>query len=213
MMTVSSAYVLGIAGGSGSGKSTVVDRLRQAVGPDHLAHLPYDAYYLNRRDMPPHVRDADNWDHPDALDTALFLQHLDALSAGRPVERPEYDFATHSRSDRTVAVAPRPLVLVEGILLFAVPEVVRRLHLKVFIDTPADLRIIRRAERDITERGRTFASVIDQYVGTVRPMHDQFVEPTKRLADLVIPWEWHNTPAVQVIAARLREHVPSAVGS
>jgi uridine kinase len=201
-------FVLGIAGGSGSGKSTVVGRLLRQDGGESVAYLPHDAYYLTRADMPASVRDEDNWDHPDALDNALFVEHIDALRAGRAVERPVYDFAHDRRSAGTMRVEPRPVLLVEGILLLAIPEVRDRLDLKVFIDTPSDLRVLRRMVRDVNERERTADAVMAQYLATVRPMHDRFVEPSKRFADVVVPWELHNEPAVALLAARVREHAP-----
>lgn len=201
-------FVLGIAGGSGSGKSTIVDDLRRLVGSAAVGHLPHDAYYLSRDDMPAAVRDGMNWDHPDALDNALFADHIDTLRAGFPVARPTYDFAAHARAADTVVVPPRPVLLVEGILLFAVPEVRRRIDLKAFVDTPADLRILRRLVRDVAERGRTVESVVEQYHRTVRPMHDLFVEPSRRFADVVLPWESPNPQAVALLAARVREHLP-----
>jgi uridine kinase len=201
-------FILGIAGGSGSGKSTVVDRLLDPAAGGGVAHLPHDMYYRNRADMPAHVGDALNWDHPDALDNDLFAQHIDDLRAGRSVRRPVYNFATHSRAVESVPVEPQPVLLVEGILLFAIPAIRDRLDLKVFIDTPADLRILRRMVRDVNERGRTVDSVVEQYHATVRPMHDAFVEPSKKFADAVIPWELRNDQAVALISARVREHIP-----
>ena len=207
-MTPAPVFVVGIAGGSGSGKSTLVEQLLRLDVGDHVAHLPHDAYYRDRADMPEAVRAADNWDHPDALDTALYVRHIDDLTAGRPVARPTYDFATHSRGRATVGVAPRPVVLLEGILLFHVPEVRDRIDLKVYVETAGDLRVLRRVLRDVRERGRTVETVVEQYAATVRPMHELYVEPSKRFADVVVPWEWHNASAVALIAARVREHVP-----
>jgi uridine kinase len=201
-------FTIGIAGGSGSGKSTLVEQLlRRDLGP-HVAHLPHDAYYRNWADMPPSVRSANNWDHPDALDTTLYVAHVDALKAGRAVDRPVYDFAHHARADTVIRVDPRPVLLLEGILLFHLPEVRDRTDLKVYVETPADLRILRRLVRDVRERGRSVESVVEQYHATVRPMHFVFVEPTKAFADVVVPWESHNEPAVSLLAARVREHIP-----
>jgi uridine kinase len=201
-------FVLGIAGGSGSGKSTIVEQLLHDIGDEFVAHLPHDAYYFNRTDMPPHVRETNNWDDPAALDNLLFVEHLRMLAAGRTIERPIYDFSTHSRTTETVRVVTKPVLIVEGILIFAIQPLRDLLHLKVFIDTPADLRILRRAERDVSERGRSLPSVIEQYIQTVRPMHDQFVEPSRRHADIVVPWELRNTIAISVLAAKIREHTP-----
>ena len=201
-------FVLGIAGGSGSGKTTIVDRILRGLVGEAVTLVPHDAYYLSRSDMPLVVRASGNWDHPEALDNVLFCRHLDELRDGRPVERPFYDFANHRRSQETVVLEPRPVLLVDGILLFSIPEIRRRLDLKIFVDTPADLRIVRRLVRDVQERGRSVESVTDQYQHTVRPMHDQFVEPSKKFADAVIPWEYRNDEAIRLIEARIREHVP-----
>ncbi len=198
-------FVIGIAGGSGSGKSTLVERLLACGGA--VGHLPHDAYYLNRAEMPEDHRDSPNWDHPETLDSDLFIQHIDALKHGRAIERPTYDFANHCRCAETVCVQPTPVLLVEGILLFHVKPIRKRIDLKVYIDTPADLRILRRVQRDMTERDRTLESVVQQYHTSVRPMHDQFVEPSKRFADVVVPWELHNAQAVSLLAARVREHM------
>jgi uridine kinase len=197
-------FVIGIAGGSGSGKTTIVERLlRHPACKDVLSFLPHDAYYFNACEMPEGIRQAHNWDHPDSLDNRLFVEHLDTLRAGRPVNRPVYDFSTHSRSPTTMPVEPRAVLLLEGILLFAVEEVRQRIDLRVFVDTPADLRLLRRALRDVRERGRTFESIGEQYHTTVRPMHQQFVEPGRVHAQLVIPWMVDNPEAVEVLAARI----------
>jgi uridine kinase len=201
------ALVIGIAGGSGSGKSTLVESLLNSRLGGHMSFLPHDHYYLNRAQMPPAVRDQLNWDHPEALDNDLYIQHIDRLRQGQPVDRPCYDFALHSRSDRVVAVEPRPVLLLEGILLLAVPAIRERIDLRVFVDTPADLRIVRRLLRDIQERGRTLESVTEQYQATVRPMHEQFVEPSRAHAQLIVPWLFHNEEAIRVLLARIGEAV------
>lgn len=198
-------FVIGIAGGSGSGKTTLVRRL-MAESPA-VGHLPHDGYYLNRDDMPQEHRDNPNWDHPDVLETELFLRHIDALKHGQRVDRPDYDFEIHRRKTATVPVAPGPVLLVDGILVLAIKAVRKRLDLKVFIDTPPDLRVLRRIERDVAERERKLPEIVQQYLTSVRPMHDQFVEPSKRFADVVIPWELHNDQAVALLAARVREHL------
>jgi uridine kinase len=197
------ALVIGIAGGSGSGKTTLLERLTGGPFGHAITVLPHDAYYLNRADMPPAVRDELNFDHPESLDNDLFVRQLDALAAGHAVEQPVYDFYTHTRTDRTVRIEPRPVLLLDGILLLAVPEIVARLDLRVFVDTPADLRILRRLARDVSERGRTVEGVTQQYIRTVRPMHERYVEPGRATAHLVIPWELHNGPAVEVLEARV----------
>lgn len=207
----SGMFLLGIAGGSGSGKTTIVDRLLRGPVGGAVSLVPHDAYYRSRHDMPDAVREIENWDHPDAIDNDLFCQHLDELKTGRDVDRPAYNFATHSRSLETVRLEARPVLLVDGLLLFAIPEIRHRLDLKIFVDTPADLRIVRRLVRDVNERGRTVESVTDQYQRTVRPMHDQYVEPSRKHADVVIPWEFHNDEAIRLIEARIRELIPETV--
>lgn len=200
-------FTLGIVGGSGSGKSTLVEQLRHLDVGAHIALLPHDAYYRDFGHLPKAERDAVNWDHPDSLDNALFIQHVDALKAREPVTRPMYDFENHKRHALIAAVVPKPILLLEGILLFHVPEIRDRIDLKVFVETPADLRILRRVLRDVTERGRTVESVVEQYHATVRPMHERFVEPSKAFADVVVPWENHNPTAVALLAAGIREHL------
>ena len=198
-----SCFVIGIAGGSGSGKSTIVHRVTASAYGSDVVVLPHDAYYLGHARTPDSARG--NYDHPDSLDNALFVEHLDALRRGEPVEQPVYDFATHSRTGRTIRTEPRPVVIAEGLLLLAVPEILPRLDLRVFVHTPAEERLMRRLERDVRERGRTHASVIEQFRGTVRPMHDQFVEPSRVHAHLVVPWDHGpvNDPAVEVLLARI----------
>jgi len=196
-------FVLGIAGGSGSGKSTFVAVLKAKLG-GRVAHLPHDAYYRNRGDMPPAVREAPNWDHPEALETELYLQHLDELKAGRAIDVPEYDFDHHARKPESRRLEPAPAILVEGILVLAVPAIRERLDLKLFIDTPADLRLLRRFQRDAAERGRSSESILEQYLATVRPMHAEYVEPSRAFADLIVPWETRNFVAVELAAEELR---------
>jgi len=202
-------FILGIAGGSGSGKSTLVDRLRQLDVGGSITLLAHDAYYRDRDDVPEDLRAADNWDHPDALDTPLFLRHLDHLKAGLPVERPNYDFTTYSRTAAITVLTPNPVLIVEGMLVLALPEVRRLLDLKVFVDTPADLRLLRRMTRDVMAedlggRGRNLPDVGHQYLTTVRRMHAEYVEPSRQFADLIVPWEWHNDAAVATLADVIR---------
>jgi uridine kinase len=195
--------IIGIAGGTGSGKTTVASVILDRVGPDHVAYLPHDAYYRNEDDLPRAQPDIINWDHPIALETALMTAHVRALRAGQPVELPTYDFTTNRRTGRTVHVAPRPIVIVEGILIFAEPELRRLFDMKIFVDTDSDLRFIRRLQRDLAERGRATDSVIQQYLTTVRPMHLEFVEPSKRYADIIVPEGGRNEVALGMIVARL----------
>jgi uridine kinase len=194
---------IGIGGGSGSGKSTLVEKLLVAVG-DVVVHLPHDAYYRNRAEMPEHVRTTDNWDHPDALDTELFLEHLRELQSGRSIRKPVYDFSTHCRKPVAIPLEARPVVLVEGILVLAIPDIRECLDLNVFVEAPADIRLLRRFLRDSSERGRDLPGIAGQYLSTVREMHARFVEPSKSHAHLVVPWEWHNDHAVQVLVDHVR---------
>ncbi len=201
-------FVLGIAGGSGSGKTTLINRLLTLAGAARVAVLHHDSYYRNRTDMPEAVRAADNWDHPAALDSRLFADHIDALKAGRPVASPVYDFTVHRRSEQTRLVEPRPVLLLDGLLLFAVPRVRERIDLRVFVDTPADLRLARRVARDVAERDRTAGSVVEQYLRTVRPMHRRYVQPSRGRAHLHVPWVDVNEAAVAVLAAQIEAHLP-----
>jgi uridine kinase len=200
-----SSLVVGIAGGTGSGKTTVARKLAAALPPEGIATLEFDAYYRDRPDLEPEARAQLNFDHPEALDTALLVAHLAELRAGRPVEAPIYDFKTHRRLPESRRVEPRPVLIVEGILVFVDPRVRELLDIKLFVDTDTDIRVFRRIRRDIEQRGRTFESVREQYYRTVRPMHLQFVEPSKRWADLIIPEGGNNEVALQLVTARLRD--------
>jgi len=195
--------VIGIAGGSGSGKTTVAQEILQRVGPDRIAFLQHDSYYKDLSGLPPVQRIQVNFDHPNSLETELLIQHIASLRDGKPVEVPIYDFSTHSRTSQTYTVQPRMVILVEGILIFTEPALREMFDVKIFVDTDSDLRFIRRLERDITERGRTTESVIKQYQSTVRPMHMEFVEPSKRYADVIIPEGGHNTAALDMVVARI----------
>ncbi len=203
-------FVLGIAGGSGSGKSTVVARVEAIVGPGHLALLPMDNYYKDLGDLPLEERAKTNYDHPDAFDLDLLVHHLEELLAGRPIEMPQYSFVQHARLPETRRVEPAPVVVVEGILSLYDPRIRERMDLKVYVDADPDVRFIRRLKRDIKERGRSVDSVIDQYLSSVRPMHLAFVEPTKRYADLIVPGGGMNTPALEVLASRLKGALEAA---
>jgi uridine kinase len=195
--------VIGIAGGSGSGKTTVAQVILQRVGRDRIAFLQHDSYYKDLSGLPPTQRADVNFDHPDSLETELLIEHIASLRDGKPVEVPIYDFSSDRRTGKTFTVNPCRVILVEGILLFTEPELRKMFDVKIFVDTDADLRFIRRLERDITERGRTTASVIEQYIHTVRPMHLEFVEPSKRYADVIIPEGGFNAAALDMVVARI----------
>ncbi len=195
---------IGVAGGIGSGKSTVVHALMQAVGQENTAFLPHDAYYRDYRHLSIEERTQVNWDHPDALETELMARHLAQLAAWQPVERPLYDFRDYTRLAETERVEPRPVIIVEGILILVEPDLRDMLDIKAFVDTDADIRFIRRLQRDMLERGRSVSSVVEQYLGTVRPMHLDFVEPSKRYADIIIPRGGHNRVAIEMLVARVR---------
>lgn len=195
---------IGIAGGSGSGKTTVAQEILGRVGADRIAFLQHDSYYKDLSGLPPTQRADLNFDHPNSLETDLLIEHIRCLQAGKPVQVPIYDFSTHSRTDRTFRVAAHRVILVEGILLFVEASLRALFDIKVFVDTDADIRFIRRLQRDISERGRTTESVIKQYQATVRPMHLEFVEPSKRYADIIIPEGGFNTAALDMLAARIQ---------
>lgn len=195
---------LGIAGGTGSGKTTVASNIVKRLALDSITVITMDSYYRDLADLPPAQRAEANFDHPDSVEQDLFVQHLTELKAGRPVEQPVYDFARHVRTGETVTVEPRDVIIVEGILLFHVPEIREALDIRIFVDTPADIRLLRRIIRDIRDRGRTLESVAEQYVRTVRPMHEEFVEPSKRYADVIVPEGGYNDIAIDMIASRIR---------
>lgn len=201
--------VIGLAGGTGAGKSTVAAAIHEAA-QGRAALLPHDAYYRARPELPFEARARTNYDEPGAFDTEALVRDLDALTSGRGVDRPVYDFTLHDRSARTVRVRPEPVVVVEGILVLHEPELRRRMTLKVFVDAPPDERFIRRLERDVHERGRDAESVIAQYRSTVKPMHDLFVEPTKQHADLIVPEGGRNEVALAVLASFVEKAVRSA---
>ena len=195
--------VIGIAGGSGSGKTTVAQVILQRVGPDRIAFLQHDSYYKDLSGLPPTQRADVNFDHPDSLETELLIEHIASLRVGKAVQVPIYDFSTDKRTDQTFTVHPCRVILVEGILIFTEAELRKMFDVKIFVDTDADLRFIRRLERDISERGRSTASVIEQYTRTVRPMHLEFVEPSKRYADVIIPDGGFNAAALDMVVARI----------
>lgn len=196
--------IIGVAGGTGSGKTTIAREILRRVGAEHIAYIPHDAYYRDLSDLPFEQRLLVNFDHPDALETDLLIEHLKALKAGQAVEVPVYDFTTHTRTKQTRRVEPAPIILVEGILIFTEPRLRELFDVKLFVDTDADVRFIRRLRRDIAERGRSLESVCEQYLSTVRPMHLEFVEPSKRYADVIIPEGGFNEVAIAMVAARIR---------
>ncbi|HZB42996.1 MAG TPA: uridine kinase [Ilumatobacter sp.] len=203
-------YLIGVAGGSNSGKTTIAERLAEVIGTEELTLIRLDSYYITMRDEPIEVRAAFNYDHPDAFDWDLLSQHLRRLTAGESVEVPVYDYTIYDRTGEYELVVPGKVVVVEGILVLWEPRLRGMLDLKVFVDTPADLRVIRRLQRDVAERGRTQESILEQYLTTVRPSHEQFIEPSKRYADVIVPEGGLNRPAVQVLLARVRELTTTA---
>jgi len=198
-------FLIGLAGGTGSGKTTVANAIAKRVGEERIAILSHDAYYRDFVDLPKDVLDRQNFDHPDSLESELLVRHLKALKQGMVVETPIYDFKVHRRAAVSRRVEPRKVILVDGILIFAEPELRKLFDVKIYVDTDADIRLIRRLKRDIAERGRSVESVVTQYESTVRPMHMEFVEPSKRYADLIIPEGGENTVALDFLFARLRE--------
>jgi uridine kinase len=201
------SLIIGICGGTGSGKTTVANRILESVSADEVVFLQQDSYYRNITDLPLDYRNIANFDHPDALDNDLLVNHVRRLKAGEAVELPVYDFRTHTRMNETRHVEAKPIVIVEGILIFADPRLLEQMDIKVFVDTPDDIRFIRRLRRDLDERGRTVESVIEQYVVTVRPMHMQFVEPSKRHADVIIPEGGHNLVSIDLLSGKIRERL------
>jgi uridine kinase len=195
--------VIGVAGGSGSGKTTVTNAILDRVGRERIAVLPHDSYYHDLAHLPLEERAKVNFDHPNAFDNTLYLAQLDALIKGEQVELPTYDFTTYVRLPEVRVVTPQPVVLLEGILIFADAALRSRMSVKLFVDAESDLRIIRRVQRDTRSRGRTVESVIEQYLKTVRPMHLEFVEPSKRYADIIIPSGGLNAIAIDMVVARI----------
>lgn len=196
-------FVIGVAGGSGSGKSTVTRQVLASVGPGMATVLYQDDYYLDQTEMSPEERRKTNYDHPDAFDWPLMMQHLQALRRGEPIEMPTYDFTAHNRASKTITLQPAPVIVVEGLFALYDAELRKMMSLKIFVDTAPDVRFIRRLQRDMAERGRTAESVINQYMATVRPMHKQFIEPTKRRADVILP-HGANDPAVDIITTKVK---------
>lgn len=198
-------FLIGVAGGSSSGKTTISERLVDLTGEEHLSRIELDSYYLDRSDQPLEQRSQANYDHPDAFDWPLLNDHMAALANGGSVEVPIYDYAAHNRSGETRTVTPKKIIVVDGILVLWDRSLRERFDLKIFVDTAADIRFIRRLQRDVADRGRTTENVIEQYIETVRPAHERFIEPSKRYADVIIPEGGLNRPALEVLLARVRE--------
>ena len=203
--------VIGIAGGTGSGKTTLTRKLKERFAQD-VTVINHDNYYKSHSHMPFEERCKLNYDHPDAFDTQLFIEHLTALRQGQAVQCPTYDYSIHDRSDKTIELRPTRVIIVEGILIFENPDVRDLMDIKIFVDTDADVRILRRVMRDVKERGRSLDSVVSQYLTTVKPMHEAFVEPSKKYADLIVPEGGHNTVALDMLVERIRGHVESGLG-
>jgi uridine kinase len=198
------SMVVGIAGGTGSGKTTLADLILRSVGAEKIAYLSHDAYYRDQNHLPFEDRARVNYDHPDSLETDLLIHHIQQLLAGQAIEMPVYDFSIHNRKDVSIHIEPKPVILVEGILIFTEKDLRKLFDMKIFVDTDPDIRFIRRLSRDIEERGRTVQSVIDQYLLTVRPMHLEFVETSKRYADIIVPEGGLNVVALDMVIARLQ---------
>jgi uridine kinase len=196
---------IGVAGGTGSGKTTVANEILRRVGAHQIAHINQDRYYRNLAHLTDEQRIHHNFDHPSAIEDELLVEHVRSLKEGRPAELPVYDFTRHIRTSDVERLEPRPVILLEGILIFAIPELRELLDVRIFVDTDADQRFIRRLERDISERGRTVEGVITQYLETVRPMHLEFVEPSKRWADVIIPEGGFNTVALDLVISRIQQ--------
>ncbi|MBA3322997.1 MAG: uridine kinase [Pyrinomonadaceae bacterium] len=199
--------IIGICGGTGSGKTTVANRILDSVSAREVAFLQQDSYYRDLDQMPRDIRQKVNFDHPDAIDNDLLVEHVRALKSGAAVELPIYDFKHHVRLSETRRMEPKLITIIEGILVFAEPRLLAEMDIKVFVDTPDDIRFIRRLRRDVAERGRTVESVIEQYLVTVRPMHMQFVEPSKRVADVIIPEGGHNLVSIDLLSGKIRERL------
>lgn len=206
-------FIIGVAGGTASGKTTVAQKILETIGPEHLAYIQHDAYYRDLSHLPLDKRREFNFDHPDALENELLIAHLHTLLQGQPVQIPVYDFARYVRTDQLRPVEPKPVILVEGILIFADKNLRQMMDIKIYVDAPADLRFIRRLKRDVEERDRTVNHVIEQYLETVRPMHLEFVEPSKRYADVIIPRGGQNITAIQMVIAQIQRMLELPAGS
>jgi uridine kinase len=204
--------IIGIAGGSGSGKSTVARNVAAALGDASVAFLDMDAYYLDHGHLPFEERKHVNWDHPNAFDWDLLVAQLARLSAGDAIDKPVYDFVTHARVAETIRIPPADVIVIDGILLFVDPRVRELCNVKVFVDADADVRLIRRIRRDMAKRGRPLAEILEQYLSTVQPMHLEFVEPSKRYADVIVPRGGQNAVAIEMIVAKITRRVQAVTG-
>jgi uridine kinase len=202
--------IIGVAGGTASGKTTVSQKILQLIGPDQLAYVEHDAYYRDLSYLPLVERQTLNFDHPDSLENELLITHLETLLQGQPVDVPVYDFAQYIRMDQVKRIEPKQVVIVEGILIFVDKQLREMMDIKIYVDTPPDLRFIRRLQRDVAERGRSVQHVIDQYLDTVRPMHLEFVEPSKHFADVIIPRGGQNIKAIEMVAAQIQRMLEAA---
>ncbi|REJ79292.1 MAG: uridine kinase [Acidobacteria bacterium] len=202
--------IIGICGGTGSGKTTIANKIVGSVGPENVNLIEQDSYYRNLADMPLDDRRQANFDHPDAVDNDLMINHLKRLIDGYPVEVPQYDFTTHTRMPNSQRLEPRTVTIVEGILIFNIPRLLEFLDLKVFVDTPDDIRLVRRIRRDMEERGRTLEQTLHQYEETIRPMHYEFVEPSKRQADIIIPEGTQIGITIELLCGLIREQLRSS---
>jgi uridine kinase len=200
-------FIIGVAGGSGSGKTTIARNLQKILQTNEVAYIPHDDYYRDQSNLSDHERELTNYDHPNSIETDLLIRHLTELQNGQSVEKPLYDFPQHTRSQKIEIVEPKPVIIVEGILIFESAQLRDLFDLKIYVDTDADIRFIRRIRRDVQERNRDFDFVIKQYLNFVRPMHLEFVEPSKRYADIIVPEGGENTKALELLFARVREIV------
>lgn len=202
-----STILIGIAGGTASGKTTLADKLVESFGNSEVSILRHDYYYKRHDELTYEERTKLNYDHPDAFDTDLLCEHIRMLKEGKSIEMPVYDFTVHNRSNETILVEPSPVIVLEGFMIFVEPDLCNLMDIKVFVDTDADVRVLRRISRDVKERGRSLESVIEQYLTTVKPMHEQFVEPSKRKADIIIPEGGENVVALEMLIQRVRKHL------